>query len=111
MVSQYLLRVLPMIMIGYLSKVSLSSASISTSLYNVTGYNVLFGMCSSIETVFGQAYEAEQYQKFWTFTCSVIIWLSQAHSLIVPILLSAIVSVCFKYTSCRHLYLPWVRDC
>lgn len=40
-VSQYLLRVSPMIMLGHLGELSLSSASIATSLRNVTGYSVL----------------------------------------------------------------------
>ena len=40
-VSQYLLRVAPMIMVGHLSALPLSSVAISTSLTNVTGYSLL----------------------------------------------------------------------
>uniref|UniRef100_A0A3Q7EZP3 Protein DETOXIFICATION n=1 Tax=Solanum lycopersicum TaxID=4081 RepID=A0A3Q7EZP3_SOLLC len=153
-VSQYLLRVSPMIMLGHLGELSLSSASIATSLSNVTGYSVLFGMCSALETLCGQAYGAGQYRKLGTFTYSAIIclflvcipvsvlwiftdklliltgqdpsiateagkyaiWLIptlfpyailqslvrylQAQSLIQPMLLSAVVSLCFQVTIC-----------
>ncbi|XP_049384378.1 protein DETOXIFICATION 14-like isoform X2 [Solanum stenotomum] len=153
-VSQYLLRVSPMIMLGHLGELSLSSASIATSLCNVTGYSVLFGMCSALETLCGQAYGAGQYRKLGTFTYSAIIclflvcipvsvlwiftdkllilmgqdpsiateagkyaiWLIptlfpyailqslvrylQAQSLILPMLLSAVVSLCFQVTIC-----------
>lgn len=74
-VSQYLLRVSPMIMLGHLGELSLSSASIATSLCNVTGYSVLFGMSSALETLCGQAYGAGQYRKLGTFTYSAIICL------------------------------------
>ncbi|XP_060194133.1 protein DETOXIFICATION 14-like isoform X2 [Lycium barbarum] len=153
-VSQYLLRVSPMIMLGHLGELSLSSASIATSLSNVTGYSLLFGMSSALETLCGQAYGAGQYRKLGTFTYSAIIclflvcipvsllwiftdkllilmgqdhsiateagkyaiWLIptlfpyailqslvrylQAQSLILPMLLSAVVSLCFQVTVC-----------
>ncbi|KAG8384120.1 hypothetical protein BUALT_Bualt04G0085300 [Buddleja alternifolia] len=74
-VSQYLLRISPLFMLGHLDELSLSSASIATSLANVTGYSILFGMASALETLCGQAYGAEQYQKVGTFTYSAIICL------------------------------------
>lgn len=153
-VAQYLLRVSPMIMLGHLGELSLSSASIATSLSNVTGYSVLFGMSSALETLCGQAYGAGQYQKLGTFTYSAIIclflvcipvsilwifmdkllilmgqdpsiateagkyaiWLIptlfpyaillslvrylQAQSLILPMLVNAVLSLCFQVTIC-----------
>ncbi|KAK4710261.1 hypothetical protein R3W88_004774 [Solanum pinnatisectum] len=141
-VSQYLLRVSPMIMLGHLGELSLSSASIATSLSNVTGYSVLFGMCSALETLCGQAYGAGQYRKLGTFTYISVLWIFtdkllilmdqdpsiateagkyaiwliptlfpyailqslvrylQAQSLILPMLLSAVVSLCFQVTIC-----------
>ncbi|XP_049384379.1 protein DETOXIFICATION 14-like isoform X3 [Solanum stenotomum] len=153
-VSQYLLRVSPMIMLGHLGELSLSSASIATSLCNVTGYSVLFGMSSALETLCGQAYGARQYRKVGTFSYSAIIclflvcipvsvlwiftdkllilmgqdpsiateagkyaiWLIptlfpyailqslvrylQAQSLILPMLLNAVASLCFQVTIC-----------
>ncbi|PSS30603.1 Protein DETOXIFICATION like [Actinidia chinensis var. chinensis] len=71
-VSQYLLRVAPMIMVGHLSALSLSSVAISTSLTNVTGYSLLFGMASALETLCGQAYGAEQFEKLGIYTYGAI---------------------------------------
>ncbi|WMV14817.1 hypothetical protein MTR67_008202 [Solanum verrucosum] len=153
-VSQYLLRVSPMIMLGHLGELSLSSASIATSLCSVTGYSLLFGMSSALETLCGQAYGARQYRKVGTFSYSAIIclflvcipvsvlWIFtdkllilmgqdpsiateagkyaicliptlfpyailqslvrylQAQSLILPMLLNAVASLCFQVTIC-----------
>nr|GLL20121.1 protein DETOXIFICATION 14-like isoform X1 [Ipomoea trifida] len=74
-VSQYLLRTSPMLMLGHLGELPLSSASIATSLCNVTGYSVLFGMSSALETLCGQAYGAGQYKKLSTFTYVAILCL------------------------------------
>ncbi|KAI3451796.1 hypothetical protein Pfo_008461 [Paulownia fortunei] len=74
-ISQYLLRVSPMFMLGHVDELSLSSASIATSLCNVTGFSVLFGMASALETLCGQAYGAEQYQRVGTFTYGAILCL------------------------------------
>ncbi|KAL0450038.1 UNVERIFIED_CONTAM: protein DETOXIFICATION 14 [Sesamum latifolium] len=73
--SQYLLRVSPMFMLGHLDELSLSSASIATSLCNVTGFSVLFGMASALETLCGQAYGAGQYLRVGTFTYGAILCL------------------------------------
>ncbi|KAL8117963.1 protein DETOXIFICATION 14-like [Apium graveolens] len=72
-VSQNLLRVISMMMIGHLGELSLSGASIATSLTNVTGFSFLFGMASALETLCGQAYGAEQYQIIGTYTYAAII--------------------------------------
>ncbi|KAK4477675.1 hypothetical protein RD792_016920 [Penstemon davidsonii] len=74
-VSQFLLRVSPMFMLGHLDELSLSSASIATSLCNVTGFSVLFGMASALETLCGQAYGAEEYKRVGTYTYGAIICL------------------------------------
>ncbi|XP_051127150.1 protein DETOXIFICATION 14-like [Andrographis paniculata] len=74
-VSQFLLRVSPMFMLGHLDELSLSSASIATSICNVTGFSVVFGMASALETLCGQAYGAAQYKKLGTFTYGAILCL------------------------------------
>ncbi|KAI8028758.1 Protein DETOXIFICATION 14 [Camellia lanceoleosa] len=71
--SQYLLRVVPMIMVGHISELYLSSAAIATSLTNVSGYSVLFGMASALETLCGQAYGAGQYRKLGIYTYGAIL--------------------------------------
>ncbi|PIN13559.1 putative membrane protein, predicted efflux pump [Handroanthus impetiginosus] len=83
-VSQYLLRISPLFMLGHLDELSLSSASIAISslahqtlpnIANVTGYSILFGMASALETLCGQAFGAKQYQKVGTFTYSALVCL------------------------------------
>ncbi|KAG8376130.1 hypothetical protein BUALT_Bualt09G0031300 [Buddleja alternifolia] len=73
--SQYLLRAVPMMMLGHIDELALSSAAIATSLANVTGFSLLNGMASALETLCGQAYGAEQYQKVGIYTYGAIIWL------------------------------------
>ncbi|CAA0839639.1 MATE efflux family protein [Striga hermonthica] len=73
--SQYLLRVSPIFMLGHLGELSLSSASIATSFCNVTGYSLLFGMSSALETLCGQAYGAKQFERVGTFTYGAILCL------------------------------------
>nr|GMC66160.1 protein DETOXIFICATION 14-like [Ipomoea batatas] len=71
-VSQHLVRVLPMMMLGHVSELSLSAASVATSLTNVTGFIVLFGMASALETLCGQAFGAQQFHKLGTYTYAAI---------------------------------------
>ncbi|KAK6128486.1 hypothetical protein DH2020_037770 [Rehmannia glutinosa] len=75
-ISQYVLRVAPMMMLGHLSELSLSSASVAISFSNVTGFSVIFGMAGALETLCGQAYGAEQYQRVGTFTYGAIMSLA-----------------------------------
>ncbi|KAI6686135.1 hypothetical protein NL676_032048 [Syzygium grande] len=51
-------------MVGHLGELSLASTAIAISFCVVTGFSPLFGMSSALETLCGQAYGAEQYQKF-----------------------------------------------
>ncbi|XP_071691079.1 protein DETOXIFICATION 16-like [Rutidosis leptorrhynchoides] len=46
---------------GHLGQLSLSSASMATSFASFTGFSVLLGMGSALETLCGQAYGAKQY--------------------------------------------------
>ncbi|XP_051141037.1 protein DETOXIFICATION 14-like isoform X1 [Andrographis paniculata] len=74
-VSQYLLRISPLFMLGHLGELSLSGASVTTSIANVTGYSIIFGMASALETLCGQAYGAQQHQRVGTYTLTGIICL------------------------------------
>ncbi|CAA2978820.1 DETOXIFICATION 14-like [Olea europaea subsp. europaea] len=73
--SQYMLRVVALMMLGHLGELELSSASIATSFTNVTGFSVIFGMACALETLCGQAYGAEQFIRVGTFTYGSIICL------------------------------------
>ncbi|XP_019173131.1 PREDICTED: protein DETOXIFICATION 14-like [Ipomoea nil] len=72
-VSQHFVRVLPMMMLGHVSELSLSAAAVATSLTNVTGFIVIFGMASALETLCGQAFGAKQFHKLGTYTYAAII--------------------------------------
>ncbi|XXG83826.1 hypothetical protein AAC387_Pa10g1493 [Persea americana] len=67
-VSQYLLQVISLMMVGHLGEISLSSAALATSLTAVTGFSLLSGMAGGLETLCGQAYGAQQYQNLGLHT-------------------------------------------
>ncbi|XP_027099364.1 protein DETOXIFICATION 12-like [Coffea arabica] len=69
---QFLLQVISLMMVGHLGELSLSSSAIAISLCAVTGFSLLSGMASALETLCGQAYGAQQYQKFGTHTYTAI---------------------------------------
>ncbi|XP_028060179.1 protein DETOXIFICATION 12-like isoform X3 [Camellia sinensis] len=70
--SQYLLQVVSIMMVGHLGELSLSSTAIAISLSTVTGFSLLLGMASALETLCGQAYGAQQYKKLGTQTHTAI---------------------------------------
>ncbi|XVF20709.1 hypothetical protein REPUB_Repub12eG0026000 [Reevesia pubescens] len=73
MVSQYFLQVISVMMVGHLGELALSGVAIGSSFANVTGFSFIFGMAGALETLCGQAYGAEQYQKLGTYTyCSIV---------------------------------------
>ncbi|KAK2361661.1 protein DETOXIFICATION [Trifolium repens] len=63
-------------MVGHLNQLSLSSVAIATSLTNVSGFSILSGMAGGLETLCGQAYGAEQFEKFGIYTYTAIISLT-----------------------------------
>lgn len=58
---QYSSRMISVMLVGHLGELALSSASIATSFANVSGFTLLMGMASALETLCGQAYGAKQY--------------------------------------------------
>ncbi|KAL5722070.1 hypothetical protein ACHQM5_005637 [Ranunculus cassubicifolius] len=71
--SQYLLQVISTMMVGHLGELALSSAAMATSFTGVTGFSLLLGMASGLETLCGQSYGAQQYQKLGNYMYSSII--------------------------------------
>ncbi|XXG59645.1 hypothetical protein AAC387_Pa04g1694 [Persea americana] len=61
-VLQYSLQVISVMFVGHLGELALSSASLATSFATVTGFSLLLGMGSALDTLCGQAYGAKQYQ-------------------------------------------------
>ncbi|XAR72293.1 hypothetical protein NMG60_11018883 [Bertholletia excelsa] len=70
--SEFLLQVISTMMVGHLGELSLSGSSIAISLAGVSGFSLLMGMASALETLCGQAYGAQQYQKLGTQTYTAI---------------------------------------
>ncbi|KAJ4973463.1 hypothetical protein NE237_006637 [Protea cynaroides] len=72
-VSQFLVQVLSIMMVGHLGELALSGTAIATSISNVTGFSLLLGMASALETLCGQAYGAQQYRKLGIHTYSAVV--------------------------------------
>ncbi|KAG6627572.1 hypothetical protein I3843_15G117500 [Carya illinoinensis] len=58
---QYSLQVISVMFVGHLGELALSGASMATSFASVTGFSLLMGMASALDTFCGQAYGAKQY--------------------------------------------------
>ncbi|KAH0759753.1 hypothetical protein KY290_023246 [Solanum tuberosum] len=57
----YCLQVISVMFVGHLGELALSGASMATSFATVTGFSLLMGMGSALDTICGQAYGAKQY--------------------------------------------------
>ncbi|KAK9818407.1 hypothetical protein WJX72_012193 [[Myrmecia] bisecta] len=55
------LSVVSVVFVGHLGAAELAAASLASSLANVTGYAVLAGLSSALQTLCGQAYGAKNY--------------------------------------------------
>ncbi|KAI4352158.1 hypothetical protein L6164_006436 [Bauhinia variegata] len=72
-VSQFLLQVVSLMMVGHLDQLSLSGVALATSFADVTGFSVLMGMAGALETLCGQTFGAEQFHKLGSYTfCAMI---------------------------------------
>ncbi|MED6136462.1 hypothetical protein PIB30_056319 [Stylosanthes scabra] len=69
---QYLLQIICITMVGHLGKLYLSSTSLAFSLASVTGFSFLMGLASGLETISGQAYGVQQYQRVGKQTYTAI---------------------------------------
>ena len=58
---QDVVQMISVMFVGHLGELALSSASIATSFAGVTGFSLLAGMASALETLCGQAFGARQY--------------------------------------------------
>ncbi|KAL2934178.1 Protein DETOXIFICATION 16 [Bienertia sinuspersici] len=70
------LHIVSLMMVGRLGEVPLSAASVATSFAYVTGFSLLLGMASALETICGQSYGAEQYHMVGIHTqrAMVLLW-------------------------------------
>ncbi|KAJ4709827.1 Protein DETOXIFICATION [Melia azedarach] len=70
--SQYFLQVISVMMVGHLGELYLSSTAIAISFCAVTGFSLVFGMSTAMETLGGQAFGAQQYRKLGIQTHTAI---------------------------------------
>ncbi|KAM0827318.1 hypothetical protein ACQ4PT_068275 [Festuca glaucescens] len=60
-IFQCALQLVSVMFVGHLGELPLAGASLATSLANVTGFSLLVGMSSALDTLCGQAFGARQY--------------------------------------------------
>ncbi|EEF36019.1 conserved hypothetical protein [Ricinus communis] len=60
-VLQFFLQMISVMFVGHLGELSLTGASMATSFATVTGFSLLLGMASALDTLCGQSYGARQY--------------------------------------------------
>uniref|UniRef100_A0A0E0M670 Protein DETOXIFICATION n=1 Tax=Oryza punctata TaxID=4537 RepID=A0A0E0M670_ORYPU len=61
MLLQNVVQMISVMFVGHLGELALSSASMATSFAGVTGFSLLAGMASSLDTLCGQAFGAKQH--------------------------------------------------
>uniref|UniRef100_A0A0D3D594 Protein DETOXIFICATION n=1 Tax=Brassica oleracea var. oleracea TaxID=109376 RepID=A0A0D3D594_BRAOL len=66
--SAYFLQVISIMMVGHLGELFLSSTAIAVSFCSVTGFSLVFGLASGLETLCGQANGAKQFEKLGVHT-------------------------------------------
>lgn len=73
---QFSLNLVSVIFVGHLGELALASASMGTSIASVTGFALLIGMGSALETLCGQAFGAKQYALLGTYLQRGVVILS-----------------------------------
>ncbi|KAK7380074.1 hypothetical protein VNO78_32451 [Psophocarpus tetragonolobus] len=77
-VFQYSLQLISLMFVGHLDVLLLAGASLATSFVNATGFHVLMGMSSALDTFCGQAYGAKQFDMLGVHTQSAMLALTLA---------------------------------
>ncbi|KAL2936053.1 Protein DETOXIFICATION 16 [Bienertia sinuspersici] len=67
-ILQFCIQIISLMFVGHLDELSLSSASLGNSFASVTGFYVLLGMSTALETLCGQSYGARQYEMLGIYT-------------------------------------------
>ncbi|KAL5079523.1 hypothetical protein RYX36_007944 [Vicia faba] len=58
----YSLQVIAIMFVGHVGELPLAGASMATAFATATGFNVMVGLASALDTVCGQSYGAKQYR-------------------------------------------------
>ncbi|CAE5957536.1 unnamed protein product [Arabidopsis arenosa] len=75
-ITQSMLQIITMVMVGHLGNLSLASASFAISFCNVTGFSFIMGLSSALDTLSGQAYGAKLYRKLGVQTYTAMFCLT-----------------------------------
>ncbi|KAG7591748.1 Multi antimicrobial extrusion protein [Arabidopsis thaliana x Arabidopsis arenosa] len=75
-ISQSMLQIITLVMVGHLGNLSLASASFAISFCNVTGFSFIMGLSSALDTLSGQAYGAKLYRKLGVQTYTAMFCLT-----------------------------------
>ncbi|OEL25868.1 Protein DETOXIFICATION 16 [Dichanthelium oligosanthes] len=94
----YVIQLISLMFVGHLGELELAGASVATSFATVTGFSLLGGMATSLETLCGQAFGAKQHHllgvykqramlvlvlvsvpvaAMWTYTSEILAWFGQ----------------------------------
>ncbi|XVF50532.1 hypothetical protein PTKIN_Ptkin04bG0108800 [Pterospermum kingtungense] len=60
-ILQYCIQMISVMFVGHLGELALSAASMASSFATVTGFSLLLGMATALDTLCGQSYGAKQY--------------------------------------------------
>ncbi|XP_058091628.1 protein DETOXIFICATION 16-like isoform X3 [Magnolia sinica] len=99
---QFSLRMISVMFVGHLGELSLSSASMATSFGGVTGFSLLMGMGSALDTLCGQAYGAEQYHMLGIHMQRAMVVLTITQNNVTPMMISTGITVLL------HIVVCWV---
>ncbi|KAL6877514.1 hypothetical protein ACP4OV_012729 [Aristida adscensionis] len=95
---QKVIQTISIMFVGHLGELPLASASLATSFAGVTGFSLMLGMATSLDTLCGQAFGARQHHllgvhkqramlvlalasvpvaALWAYTGEILVWLRQ----------------------------------
>uniref|UniRef100_A0A0E0M6Q5 Protein DETOXIFICATION n=1 Tax=Oryza punctata TaxID=4537 RepID=A0A0E0M6Q5_ORYPU len=77
-ILQCVVNMVSVMFVGHLGELPLAGASLATSLANVTGYSLLTGMATAMDTLCGQAYGARQYHLLGVYKQRAMVVLAAA---------------------------------
>ncbi|XP_023515399.1 protein DETOXIFICATION 16-like isoform X2 [Cucurbita pepo subsp. pepo] len=73
---QYSLQIISLMFVGHLGELALAAASMATSFVSVTGFSLLMGMASALDTLCGQSFGAKRYHMLGLHTqCAMFVLL------------------------------------
>ncbi|KAJ1437822.1 Multi antimicrobial extrusion protein [Sesbania bispinosa] len=88
-ILQYSLQTISVMFVGHLGTLPLSGASMATSFASVTGFNLLMGLASALDTFCGQSFGAGQYH---------ILGIHMQRSMLVVIMISVFLAIIWANT-------------